>query len=209
MISISCSALESARVNPKALAQQMLSKGGSRGSRGMFTSWQDHIRSIHSRDIEPAVAFMNLQQSFLRFASNPMNYAKQEYLLDHFYPYLDKVKLSRLSYLESKRRMKWYLVTDSKLGGELPYIFKNETGFVACYFTEKDFNWKTELRFPIIQRYLSANHLGCDERDIQVGIYSLEQNAFQLQNYSNDDVEAAINETKGVILKVIEEYNRV
>ncbi len=57
MISISCSALESARLNPKALAQQMLGKGGPQGSRGMFACWQDHIRSIHKTDIEPSVAF--------------------------------------------------------------------------------------------------------------------------------------------------------
>lgn len=208
MISISCSSLETARINPKAIAQRLLSKGGSQGSRGMFANWQDHIRSIHSKNIDPSAAFLNLQQSFLKFATNQANTTKQDYLLDHFYPYLEKFEKSGFSYLESKCRMKWYLVTDGKLGGELPYVVKHKSGFAAYYFAERNFNWKGELRFPLIQRYLSANNLGCEDKDIQVGIYCLEQDSFQLENFKSDDVEIAIEEAKGIFFKVIEEYNK-
>lgn len=207
MISISCSALETARINPKAIAHQMLSKTGSQGSRGMFTSWQDHVRSIHKRNIEPSVALLNLQQSFLKFADNLSNRKKQENLVDHFYPYVDKFQKAGYTYLEAKRRMKWFILEESKLGGELPYIVKCNDRFAAYYFAEKNFNWKTELRFPLIQRYLSANHLGCEEKELKVGIYCLEQDEFQLINYSKEDVQVAIDETKEIFHKVIDAYN--
>lgn len=210
MIRITCSALEIARKNPTAYGQNLADgsykKGG--GSHGMFSCVQDVARLVHLGDLSVAEAIKELHRKFLRFNDTSYNKKKQEWLVERFVIYCRRYDENKFLLADGQRLMKWDFSADVRLSGRTPWVMANEKGFYSFILGENRFDWKSELRFPLFQKYLADNTINCELSDINVGIYSLTDAEFQFKNFTAAEILTAINEAGAILNSVFKEYKK-
>jgi len=212
MVRIRCSQLEQIRRNPLSFAQ-ILASGAptSGGTHGMFAYWQDYARAVNKREETTKEAFAALQRTFLlKFNETAANEKKQEFLLDRFEPYCTSFQKNGFVYEESRKQIKWQLIPSAMLTGHTPLVAnkKGSTEYVAYFFSEQDFDWSSELRFPLIQSYLQTNHYK-HATSFKIGIYLLRNNSFELMSFSKTKIASSIDEAAHLFKKVSSEYEKL
>ena len=208
MISISCSILEQVRKNHAAFVES-LSMGDKiqrGGTHGMFAYWQDVAKQLHIGELDVNEGVKELQSHFHRFEDTKRNQSKQAKLLNHFVRYARAYKNEKFSPFESRRRVVWNIIPQIRLTGLTPWIFKKGELYYAYFCTEKDTEWQSELKFPLLQKYMSDHIIKCDLSALSIGVYCLDTGRFQFKNYSTSEVRRALNETKHMFEYVNSEY---
>ena len=211
MISISCSNLERARKNYTLYAEFLIDSVNlqRRGSYGMFSYWQETAKKFHTGEFNLNDALRHLQSSFARFADTERNRDKQTFLLEELARYVTKCKSEKLVYYEPVHLFKWGLTPQVQFTGKTPWVFKNEQGYFAYFCQEKELIWKDELRFPLLQKYMSQNILRRRLSELQIGVYFLETRAYDFKRYSPLEVRNAVQEATQLFTNVYEEYSRL
>lgn len=209
MISITCSRLEAVRNNPIAYGQLLASNDGKKsgGTYGMLACFQEAAKPVHAGELTVHAAVKNLINKFSRFQDNEQNQARQKKLLNQFVKYFDNVRKQKLEWADGKHKINWQLLPDAKLTGITPWVLKNDKAYHSFLFTETNFPWQQQLRFPLFQQYLVDNNIDTTANKMQVGIYSLSDSTFQTKNFTLSELNAAIDETSSVIKIVYDSYS--
>lgn len=210
MISIRCSMLEAVRKNPAAYGQLLASNDGKKGggSHGMFACFQDVARLYHTGEIDLKDGIRELHRKFLRFNETEENKTKQAKLVEQFVRYCRSFEKQSFELVEGWRQMKWSVVPNVLLTGRTPWVVGNDDGYFSYILSEQKIDWKSELRFPLFQKYLTDNTIDCSLNEMSVGIYCLTTNTFDFKSYSAKEVTNVVNETGLIFQNVYTEYKK-
>lgn len=75
----------------------------------------------------------------------------------------------------------------------------NNKGGYSIYFFSKGNNlWEEELRFPVVQNYVSSILYNVDLSEVEVGIYSLDLQKHLQRTYSKKEVDDATKELNAI-----------
>lgn len=210
---ISNTILERVKENPLSHARIMAGdereKGG--GTYGIFAYWQGAVKDVHRSKKSIKDAMNDLAKEYTaRFEATPKNLEKEEKLMKVFNSYCKQYDKLGVEYLYSKKLVNWQLHDSVTLTGNTPWITKRGDEYVIIQVLEGAAgNWKNELRYPLIQKYLASYCLSCDVSNITMAVYSVKDNMFEIKNFSKKEIEAAITETKYLFTVVYNEYLRV
>lgn len=208
MIKIPCSMLEQVRLAPTAYAQMIAKsdKPKSGGSHGMFAYWQDVAKLVHTDELTLPEALKELQNKFIRFDDNLRNRSKQSSLLEKLPKYIAQYEKHKFQFIDTKHKMKWDIAEGVRLTGLTPWVVKNQEGYFSYIFTDATLDWRDQLRFPLIQQYLTGNNIDCDITEMYVGIYCLETNSFDFKSYSSKEIKMWVSEAGNIFQTVLKEY---
>ncbi len=211
MIKIPCSILEQVRRNPSAHAQFLATgdKPKTGGSRGMFAYFKDVVKLVHTKEFTVSEGIKELENKFARFDDTLKNKNKQNKLFDDFVEYCNAYNKMGFEFADTKHQIKWDLLPTVRLTGHTPWVVYDDSYYYAYFIVEQSFDWQSELRFPLIQSYLSNNTIECKESEMKVGIYSLDTNSFDLKSFSSKELKGVITETTNIFQNVIDEYNKI
>ncbi len=211
MIKIPCSILEQVRKAPAAHAQILAAtdKPISQGSYGMFACWKDCAIKVHTGELNISQSIKELQNKFLRFDDNVKNLTKQTRLLDQFTKYIGQYEKNGFEFVDSKRQIKWDIIQGVRLTGHTPWVVHSKHGYFAYFLTEVPIDWKVQLRFPLLQRYLTDHTIDCDITEMSVGTYCLQTNEFDFTSYKSKEIEFWVSETGAIFQTVLTEYQKL
>lgn len=211
MIKIRLTSLEDVKRNPSLYAQQLAAENAktSGGTHGMFAYWQDIVKTVHLNQLTTSEAIKTLQQKFLRFDDNPKNIRKQELLLEQLAIYCNAYDKYKFALADGRRQIKWELYAGVMLTGLTPIVAHNDEGYYAYFFSENPYDWEDQLRFPLIQQYLSDYSIHCDIGEMNVGIYCLATGKFEFLLFTKSQLNKAIIQTSSLFEKVEKEYTNL
>lgn len=202
--------LEQVRKAPVAHAQLIAAatKPNTGGSHGMFAFWQDMVKLVNTGELTVAQAIHELQNKFMRFDDTRSNRSKQASLLEKLPMYCSLYEKNKFEFIDTKRKMKWDIVHGVQLTGFTPWVVHNKDGYYSYFLTEQPFDWEAQLKFPLIQKYLTDNNIECDITEMNVGIYCLATNSFDFKNYSPKEIKIWVSETGKIFQTVLDEYQK-
>lgn len=209
MIRIQCSMLEQVRRNPLAYGQLLAAndKRNGGGTHGMFAYWQDVVKQVHLGEMDISKGLKVLKSKFLLFDENSRNQKKQEFLIEQFIKYCRLYDKMKFEFITSKKQIKWPLSSQTMLTGLTPWVVKDSKSFYSFFPLEQHIHWKQELKYPLLQEYLSKNVIECPTNELHVGIYCLQTTSFDFKAFSSSEIKNAIGETKGIFQVVENGYN--
>jgi hypothetical protein len=207
MITVSCKDLQQVKADPALYAANLISKGNEQqGQHGMFAQWKTIARELHVKELSISDALNKLSLLYSMWNINPRNAVRSDFFHEALVQYEKLFNKKGWTLLEGNHRMKWPLHQQVTLGGYTPWVASKGESYFSYLFTEKSFDWKEELRFPLIQHYLATKILDCDMKDLQIGVYSLADHSFNLKNFSPREIALARNETRRIFTRFNNEY---
>lgn len=210
MISVKASLLESIRTDPEAYGR-LLASGNEKtsgGSHGMFACWVDVVRAIHTGKLSDRQAIRELHSKFLRFKDIPANKDRQERLIESMVAYLQQYKKFKYEWVDGSRRIQWGLTDNVMLTGLTPWVVQNEIGYVSYLMAEHTFDWRSQLRFPLYQQYLSKHTIECNPDELQIGFYFADKDRFDLTTFSKSALKLAVDETGVLFNTLYQEFEK-
>ncbi len=206
MKKFSITKLEKARQNPTDFAKLLMAGTTDSGGffrRARFVRWQDAVNEYHkTNDLSKALNY--LEKSFSNYASNSANRRAYESYLMSLDSYVSELNSNGNIFLK-KETLKISLNAISMITGRVPLTFMNNKGGFSLYFFSKtSVGWETELRFPIIQNHFAKEVYGTDLNKIEVGVFSIQDNKFHQQTYSNADISISIEELANIGKAILE-----
>lgn len=201
MKKFSITRLEDARMNPLAFANSLKSSTASENHvrYSKYSLWRNIIFGFHQHnDINKSIN--DFQNKFmLRFMDNRKNQQDMEEYICQIQNYGLEFHKRNLIFIEQKKRIDIKLSDALKIGGELSIICMNNNFGYTTYFLSKTSDcWEEELRFPIIQNYLSEIVYGVDSSDVEVGVYALDKGCLLLKTYSKEEILEALAELRTI-----------
>lgn len=209
MISIRCSELEVVRSNPAAFGQLLASNthiGG--GSHGMLACVQDVARLVHLGEMDPQEGIKELYNKFERFRTHEVNKARQEKLVAGFVSYCKQFDQREFVFIEGARLIKWDYTPEFRLSGRTPWVVANEEAYYGYFIVSNEQEWLSQLKYPLIQQYLSQQIINCSPEEVHVGIYSMAGDRFEFNCFSADEIAAAVEELGELFNRVQREYSK-
>lgn len=196
--------LESLRVNPKSINSKLVFGR----ARSRFTRWQDCIAQYHRTNEDVQEAEKYLDSSFGKM-SKPNSAASKTELqkyLQAIYDYdVDYKKLSSVIFT-FRKNMSFEVNLSNTFSGQIPRIDINTTdeGYSFYFFEKVLHEWENELRFPLLQSYLSS-YFGCDDQEMKVGVYAMQEGKHFSKTFSKQE----ITDAKAELSNVVKEVERV
>ncbi|MBN9298606.1 MAG: hypothetical protein J0I41_16490 [Filimonas sp.] len=208
MLTISCSLLEQVRNNYLPYVEllstgEKISRGGTHG---MFAYWQDVSKKIHQNELNLSSGIKTLTSLYSNFDDNKRNRDKQNLLLDQLVKYHQCYEKQNFQFYDGRRRIRWPIIPEIHLSGLTPWVFESGEEYFAYYVIEKKYDWKKELRFPLLQKYMSEHNVKCNFRQLNMGVYFLDTGVFEFRKYSTKEILSSVIETKQLFGKIYEEF---
>jgi len=204
MNKLSIAKLETARKNPKEFAKSLL-KASDQSGFGYPKSlrWLNAICNWHEGHKE-ADAVKELEKAFSKRKDTPKNRAEVEDLVTALESYFKEFNRRGFHLVKSRERIQFEINKILQLSGQIPLLhMKPDRGFAAYFITDNsDQTWKEELRFPIVQRYLANDLLGCDAKDIDVGIVDYYTGEISETSFEPEYLESCFQELKSIGRKI-------
>lgn len=208
MLTVSCSVLENARKDPAFYVQSLLNGVERKGQQGMFSYWRSVARLIHEKQIEIGEAIGILENKFSRFNPTAANKVKQNGLIESLIRYNREFLKNNFEFEKGGKRILWDIHNEVRLTGNTPWVVKRKNQFYSFLYTEKDFDWTNELRFPLLQNYIAKEIAKCENSIMNIGIYNLENANFDFRVYDEEQIEDAISETRTLFNDVYQQYSK-
>jgi hypothetical protein len=196
--------LEWARRKPQEYAGHLYSKQSKKstgGGRGFYSFWRLAVLHYHklTGDREEAINYYTgLVKKNLN--DNAKNRKRLEQYVEHLNDYFDDYE--RLSYcpFETRKRVNIDIGSDFSIVGEIPRLdvvsIGGTAGGIAAYlFSKKQSDWTSELRFPLLQYYISKES-GYALEETSIGMYCLESKRHQNVVFLHKRVDEAIEEAR-------------
>lgn len=195
-------ALEKIRRNPKSINDKGIAFFGGRSK---FVRWQDSIGRFHLSGENLNEAERYLESSFSRLADNSLNKRDLKKYLDHLYNYDIDYKKINSQKIQFRTAFNFDLILNHTIGGQISRVDINtiEDGYSIYFFEKENDNWENELRFPLLQDFI-ANYFGCDNQDVNVGVYELINDRHSSTKFSKSEIE----EAKAEMITLITEVNK-
>ncbi len=202
MFKISLTELEEVRRDPVAYKKKREGGTGFYPSKSVFQTLKRAIYEYHKNT--DALAAMNYLEDGLESFKSRASCEKavgdlQWYIIEYqrlgWATFLKKHNISiplSTQYLDSL-----------KVTGEISRIDMHPNGTYAVWLFNKGSagNWQNELRMPIIQNAVGVE-LGAPPEQIHVGIYTFEDHAVNIHNFTNSDIKRAHLELEDLFRKM-------
>ncbi len=193
--------LEQARKSPIEFAKVLKNGSSSTNEFGGYPKsmrWLNAICEYHkSKNISDA--FDSIERGF----SNRKDTPKHRKELNLLYKSLENYKIEtanqKLSLIKSRESIN--IKTNSKItiGGIIPVIYmKAEGGFSAYFISVNNPEWNNELKFPVIQSYVSKVIFKTDLEEIEVGYINYLTGEFYGKTFTESEIKARLQELEGV-----------
>jgi hypothetical protein len=202
MKKVSLPNLEKARANPSKFGKSILdgSLDVYYGGRPKSVRWLEAILQYHNtNDLSKAIT--KLENSFSNRKDTPAHRKELEDLIWSLDNFIKEIEKSNLILIENKKTMNKIITSQIRLSGWIWLIYMKPEGGYVGYVVSSDFdeiNWMLELRFPIIQDYISNSLFGCDIKDVDVGIIDYTIGNSNLICYPQEQITEAIDELQKV-----------
>jgi hypothetical protein len=192
------SSLERVRKNPQAFYDTGFIANG----RSKLVRWQDALARFHKgKTMDEAETY--LISSFAHYKDNPLNrrdlikFTRYLHEYEEDYGKLDSEKV------EFRKNLVLALSADNQISGQIPRVDINtkSDGYSIYYFAKKNFEWESELRFPVLQQGV-ADYFSCDAKYVKVGLYILEDGKHYSTTYDNTELKSAQDELQNLIEEV-------
>ena len=160
--------MEEFRRDPKSYGGRVQVFGGA----SMYRDWQLSVRKYHRTDIVTAQDY--LDNAFgNHFKTNKRNEAKFARYQDLLAQYATDYQSLGHHVFEVQHRMNFEYRPEVFITGELARIdLVAAGGYATSVFHRTAGDWKSELRFPILQLY-TAHLMGASSGDVRVGIFNV------------------------------------
>jgi hypothetical protein len=202
MFKISLTELEEVRRDPAAFKKKKDIGTVFRGNNSYFQTLKRAIYEYHKD--QSSVAAMNYLEDGLESFKN---HAKCEKTIEDLQWYIAEYQNLGWATFLKKHNISIPLSTqylDSlKVTGEIGRIDMHPNNTYAAWLFNKGTagNWQNELRMPIIQNAVGVE-LGAPPEQIHVGIYTFEDHAVNIHNFTNSDIKRAHLELEDLFRKM-------
>jgi hypothetical protein len=187
--------IEWARRDPVDYASYLYSKSTVRrpgGRPGFYGFWRIAALHYHKLLGDREAAINHYRDLVKNFKDTPSNQKKQELYVEYLNDYFDDYERMGYSPFERHKRVSIDVGFDFQVVGEIPRLDIIPTGGIGLFlFAKEELNWQSELRFPLLQGYLSSES-GYPLEEVSVGVYCLEARVHQSMVFAREEVEAAI-----------------
>jgi len=210
-VKISISQLEDARANPTAFGQQLLT-GGGKGfvSRGYFMDWRDAVLRWHKSQANPDVIRDELESILERRFTGRGNEKRRAETLETLDDYvLNFLNLGYRTVLTRER----IDVTPSvvppdtlQVTGEVPVIARQKTDYIAIILLNREVDWESEIRSPIIQSAI-ASLMNVRSSNVSIGAYCFSTKEYDERCFTDTETMGAEAEVTEVMRKVVRGMN--
>jgi len=203
MQKFSITKLEEARRNPTAFAKSLLLKSAGNPRFSKLTAWKNSIYYFHSvHDLEQAIDY--IKNTFKKnFKDTRSNRNSLEEYINYLEDYVDAFQKMKMVHFKTKERISLNINPELKITGEIPIICLNEQlGYDIYFLSQANYDYKSELKFPIIQQYFSE-FFDCDISEIKVGIYSIQGNIFLLNSFSMPLIKDSLSELNNICEEIL------
>ncbi|MDM8177762.1 hypothetical protein QT327_26000, partial [Olivibacter sp. 47] len=181
MIKLALSKLELARVNLSAVVQGMLHDTGPGGSQGFTAKWKTVVRDYHEEDREFDFSLKKMDDTLWQsFKETSVNTSRRKLFCDSFKDYVKEFKDLGLTIDKFQLNLNWQIIPQAKITGHSPFLCSIKDKPIAYYFSETGGNWRTELKYPILQIFLAEYFYKCNVEEVQIGIYNIKERKFEL-----------------------------
>ena len=202
MFKISLTELEEVRQDPVAYKKKRDSGSGFHPSKSVFQTLKWAINEYH-KETNPLAAMSYLEGSLESFKKRaPCEKAigdLQWYIAEH--QKLGWATISRKHNITIPLSTQY--LDSLKVTGEISRIDMHPNGAYAVWLFNKGSagNWQNELRMPIIQNAVGVE-FGAPPEQIHVGIYTFEDHAVNIHNFTNSDIKRAHLELEDLFRKM-------
>jgi len=197
MSKFSITQLEIARKNPTQFANNLKAAVGTKTvffGTPKFTRWQNAVGEYHKQnDLSKAINY--LEKSFSKRADTAKNRNEVTQFIISLDAYVAEFNKKGFCFQKTNERIHIDLNSKIYISGQVPVIYMNtKGGFSAYFFSQSGIGWESELRFPIVQKYLAENVYGVELDKIEVGIFKTNTNKFSQQIFSEKEIREAVKE---------------
>lgn len=192
--------------NPRTWVAQLLRPSSSFIRTGYAGAVKLGIYRFHATNNE-RLARTHLESLFPRLGLTNRQLINEA--LGQFDSYLDWFRHVSPIVAMWRHRLKLDLGSGWFLGGELSRIdvAPSTSGYRAFILGEQPLDWRSDFRFPLIQRALSIQ-LHRKEKLISVGFQGIDGNNIDLQSYSKQQMDAAETRARQLAATVESEWRR-
>jgi len=209
-LKISLGKLEIARENPKALAQALYANDGGGGNKSFIGCLKNVVRSYHENRETESLALNRLNEKLaITFNSTKENIEKSKRFCDSFIHYAEEYSKLEIGIDRFQVNLNWELQPKRILTGHSPFLCSNEEINIAYFFQEKSNNWDQQLKFPLLQIYLSEKFYKCEVEKTKVGIYNVADKKFEFRCYEDFELDNALEEAKSIFKNVKLELDKI
>lgn len=200
MNKISITNLEKVRSNPTKYANDL--KKGSEiinfsGGRPKSMRWHDAVLEYH-KSCSLTKAISKLEQSFSQRKNTHKNRKELEDLIIALDNYVNEYTTKGYIHIDKRVGIEKQIGTQSLLSGWACWLLNmKEKGGYSGFIITNDvdgINWMLELRFPIIQDFISNTVFGCNINEVEVGVIDYTTGNHYSICYSQEDINEAIKE---------------
>ena len=174
----------------------------------MFACMVDVARAIHLGKLTLRQGIRELHSKFLRFKESKDNLLKQRKLVEYLVRYIRQCHSKKFQWEDGARRIQWSITNDVMLTGLTPWVVKDEDGYISYFVAESEFEWKSQLRFPLYQQYLSENTIDCSTNEVRIGFYFCDTNKFDVKSFNKRELKLAVDETGDLFTTLFTEFKR-
>ena len=190
------SALEQIRGNPKLLKNYSTSSATTIMKIGRFRLLQLSIFYYHKKNDERgAFKYLNDKYVSLKFKF-PEKLLSLENQLDS---YIKTFKNLNSTFIKACDRINIEVSPKVIIAGEIPRIDVLGAGYLICFFTQNKYDWKGELRMPLIHKYYTEVW-GIDHKEIKIGMYNFDKSEYEFIIFNKTQHKIALQEAKKLLV---------
>lgn len=194
----SISRLEDARRNPAEFGKMLnadTKAGGMRFSK--YMAWQLSLFHFHkTKNLSEAIKYFDLH-FWSNFVESRANRNQYEEFLESLNAYVKDYKKCKYNYIDGKVKLDIELTDKLKITGQIPIVNLSPGGYSVFFLVRGRDDWEEELKFPVIQDYLS-DEFGVGLTEVEVGVYDLEKEKHVAKIYSAREVREAKEELTNI-----------
>jgi hypothetical protein len=116
-----------------------------------------------------------------------------EYYIKKLENYIIDYNRLGISNVAQGKRIKMNIKNSNFLTGEISRIDKKKDIYEVFLFIKEEYDWKSELRFPLLQFHYAKKH-NVDVEIVKVGVYCLEKDTHYSTSYSKVEIKNALDE---------------
>jgi hypothetical protein len=202
VIRISHRNLEEARADPEAYARRMPKKPESRGGLSISRCWQLAAFEFHKRSGDANAAETYFDDLCSGFQQSKLNLAKIRQYREALRKYVVDFRALGHVNVSVMVRMSVDLGSDVRMVGEIGRVDVVVKGGYGAYLIGRTpGDWRSELRMPLLQRYV-AGQVGTRVEMVKVGAYSVER-GYEERQFTRTEVAAATREAEEIARRVV------
>jgi len=206
MIKFSLTELETARRNPAGFARTLIEKSSSkeRFSFSIYQAWQNAVLYWHKIN-DDARALEYLREALTKFRTIARNENAQLERMRKLTSYIRSHRNLKYSFMEGRKIVSIPIYNDVLLTGRIPIINLNSNGgYSIVFFSKGSASWDDQLKLPITQSFFAETAFGCDPSNVEVGIFSYNDERYYLKTYGQKDIRKCMSELSKIGKKIYE-----